>query len=201
MPTTVPIKALCLGDIDEIPRARMTLDDRTIATYAAQYRSDDLPDPTPISVMITRNRLKVWDGIHRVRGAILAGRDTIQAECRTGRRRDYVWRLCDGHRKDYQDRSEEDQMLATMLLVRDPYHRKKTDEHLANHLNVPIEMVENARDATLPPQGRLAVPGILDPNTSEARSCLKTLSDLLSTHREYEYLEPLLREIRYILEE
>lgn len=156
------IQTLKIADIraerDMQPRCKM--DDETVKDYAENF--DELP---PVEVAYDGTDYWLWEGWHRLDGAIEAGKDEIEANVEEGTRDDAAWWALTANAKNGLRRTNEDKHRAVELALRHKWGQEMSTSDIAKHCRVTRQFAaavrkELEKDGSVPekesPKGKAA---------------------------------------------
>jgi hypothetical protein len=136
-------------NVDQDVQARTKLDEERVALIAMLYadKSEDLP---PIILIKTAEGLVLADGFTRVEAARQASLDSVEAEIRTGTKRDAILTNIEANASHGSPLTLRERRRAVERLLADPDWSKETDRAIGRRCGVDNKTVAKLRREKAP---------------------------------------------------
>lgn len=137
---------ISLINLDGGTQTRSGLDQETISSYSAEM-SDGVVFP---DIVVFYDGLKYWiaDGFHRIKAAMQADIETINAEIKQGTRRDAILYSAGANNAHGLRRTNADKRRAVQMLLEDDEWNKWPNTEIARRCCVDEKTVRNLRPPT-----------------------------------------------------
>jgi hypothetical protein len=136
--------------VDQDVQAREKRDGERVALFAALYADKSEVSLPPITLVKTAEGLVLADGFTRVEAARQAGLDSVEAEIRTGTKRDAIVTNIEANAGHGSPLTLHERRRAAERMVSDPAWSKETDRAIARRCGVDNKTVAKLRREKAP---------------------------------------------------